>query len=153
MPLFTTPPRVAFRRPWPGTHRGLVLWFFSLAYIALGTINYVLTPLPLPTREALAFVLFIAPAPFWGAVMVTAGLISAFCSYCHHDRDTYGYLLLAAFSGCWAGGYVAGWLVFDAPLRSLGGSAIWALFGAVLVAVAGMPNAPLRSRERVGGSL
>lgn len=148
MQVFSTPPAIAFRRPWPGTLRGLVLWFFSLAFIALGGINYIATPLPARTDEALSAVLFLAPAPAWGWVMVAIGLTSAFSAYCHKNRDTYGFVLLAGFCASWGMGYVAGYVLFGAGLRSVGGAVIWLLFAAILTTVSRMPNAPLVHRAR-----
>ena len=145
-----TPLNIAFARPWPGTLRGLVLWLFSLAFVALGGINYILTPLPARTEKALSFALSIAPSPAWGALMVTAGLLSALSAYCHFGRDRYGYLILSTFCGAWGAGYIAGFVLFGADLRSLSGSVIWLLFAGVLTAVAGFPNVPLAHAARPG---
>ena len=145
-----TPARIAFARPWPTTLRGLILWLFSLAFITIGLVNYVLTPLPPLYEQALTFALAIAPTHVWGWTMVGAGVVAGYSSYCHKGRDLYGYVILAVFSTAWASGYLAGLIVFDAALRSLSGAVVWYLFAGILTAVAGVPNTPLLRRHRPG---
>lgn len=143
--------RVAFSRPWPGTRRGLCLWLFSLAFICIGGINYVFTEPPEITREALTFATEIAPLQFWGCIMISAGAIAFFSSYCHFGRDRYGYTLLATFCGGWALVYWCGWVFFDASLRAVSGSLIWVLFSAILTLLAGFPNVQLRTPPLIRG--
>lgn len=143
MPSRRTPPRVAFRRPWPGTRRGLCLWLFSLAFLVLGGVNYIATDLPPRSEEALSFALEIAPAHTWGWTMVVAGLLAGWSSYCHFGRDRYGFVLLATFCGGWGLGYLCGFLFYDAGMRAVGGSVIWLVFSGLLVVIAGFPNVSL----------
>lgn len=142
-----TPWRLAFRRPWPGTRRGLILWLFAIAFSVIGYVNYVATPLPASTDESLAFALSIRPASFWGWTMVACGIVASWASYCHHGRDRYGFTLLASFCGAWALGYLCGFLFYDAGLRAVSAAVIWAVFTGLLALVAGFPSLPF-NRER-----
>lgn len=142
-----TPLHIAFARPWPTTRRGLVLWQYALGFIVIGGVNYISTALPEPTRESLAFVLSMFPAPVWGWTMVAVGLLAAYTSYCHLGRDRAGFLLLSTFCGGWAIGYLCGFLFFDAPLRAIGGSVIWWLFCTTLTTTAGFPSVPLHRSD------
>lgn len=147
--IFTTPPRIAFRRPWPGSVRGLVLWLFSLGLLALGGINYIATPLPLATDQALVVLRF-SPAWVWGVVMVGVACTTGFCSYCHYGRDRWGFIIYTTFCVGWGCMFIAGFLFFDAPLRAVGSSVIWLLFGGGMAAVSALPNTPLRTADRPG---
>lgn len=138
-----TPLAIAFRRPWPGTRRGLCLWLFAISFMIIGYANYVGTDLPDPTENSLAFALSVAPAWFWGWCMVTAGTAAVVSAYCHFGRDRYGFTLLATFCGVWALGYLCGFLFYDAGLRAVSGSVIWFLFTGILALIAGFPNVPL----------
>lgn len=138
-----TPLHLAFRRPWPGTRRGLCLWLFSLAFVVLGGVNYIATDLPPHSREALSFALTFAEPPIWGWTMVGVGLVSWWSSYCHFGRDRYGFVLLATFCGGWGINYLCGFLFYDAGLRAVGGSVIWLVFCALLAVIAGFPNVSL----------
>lgn len=138
-----TPARVAFRRPWPTTRRGLVLFLFALATAWLGGVNYLATNLPPASQESLAFALSITDADTWGWIMIGVGFFSAWSAYCHLGRDRIGFFLLALFTGAWGIGYLCGWLFYDAGLRALGGSVIWLLFSAILTAESGHPSTPL----------
>jgi hypothetical protein len=135
-----TPLKLAFRRPWPGTLRGLILWFFGLAFTIVGALNYIGTTIPEPTRTYLSFALNLAPAPVYGCMFVAVGLLSCLSSYCHFDRDRWGYNLAATFSGVWGLVYVCGWLFYDAPARSLAGSVVWLLYAAILTTCARIPK-------------
>ena len=145
-----TPLRVAFRRPWPDTRRGLCLWLFAIAFSIIGWVNYAATPLPEATRESLAFALSIAPAPFWGWCMVVAGFLAIWSSYCHFGRDRYGFTLLATFCGTWAIGYLCGYFFYEAGLRAVSAAVIWIVFTGVLILIAGFPNVSLSGKREVG---
>ena len=142
-----TPTRVAFRRPWPGTRRGLALWLFAIAFIALGGVNYICTDLPPTSRQALSFALDISGGStiFWGVVMVVVGAVAAFSSYCHFGRDRYGFVLLSTFCVGWGLVYVCGFLFYGAGLRAFGGASVWLLMGSALACIAGFPNIALNA--------
>lgn len=137
-----TPLRVAFRRPWPGTLRGFILWLFGWAFIIMGILNYIGTDPPPITRQYLQYPFKFADPTFYGWVFVTFGLLAVVSSYCHFDRDYIGYKLLAVWSAVWGSAYVAGWLFSDSPIRAAGGSTIWYLFAAILVVCTRIPKIP-----------
>lgn len=143
-----TPLRVAFARPWPGTLRGVILWFFGLAFIILGVLNYIGTNPPPVTRLYLQYPLQLASVTFYGWVFVAVGLASMLSAYCHFDRDRWGYKLLSVWSAVWGFGYVAGWLFSDSPIRAIGSSVIWYLFAAILVLCTRIPNLPFTVRSQ-----
>lgn len=138
-----TPARLAYRRPWPGTRRGLCLWFFSVGFVLIGSVNYIGTDLLPPTAKTLAFALSIADAEVWGWVMVVIGLAAMWSSYCHFGRDRFGFTLLATFCAAWGLGFLSGGLFYGAGTRALGYSIIWFLFSAILTLIAGFPNVVL----------
>ena len=135
-----TPLSVAFARPWPGTLRGLILWLFGVAFIVVGSLNYIGTTIPEPTRTYLAFALDHIPAATIGVGFIVVGAVAMFTAYCHRGRDHYGYLLAAVFSGAWGSVYVCGWLFYDAPTRALGGAVVWLLYSAILTTCARIPR-------------
>lgn len=137
-----TPLRVAFRRPWPGTLRGFILWLFGWSFMIIGGLNYIGTTPPDITRLYLQYPFQVADPTFYGWVFVTAGLLAVLTSYCHFDRDRYGYTTLAVLSSLWATAYVAGWLFSDSPVRAVGGSVIWVLFAGILITCASIPKIP-----------
>lgn len=139
-----TPLRVAFRRPWPGTRRGLCLWLFSIAWITLGLVQYIGTTVPEITQQYLAFPFDFAPPPFWGGVFIAVGAFALWSAYCHFGRDRYGFTTLAVFCLLWGGAFVCGFFFYDAPVRALGASIIYFLFAAILMIIAGFPNVSLR---------
>lgn len=139
-----TPLRIAFKRPWPATRRGLCLWLFAVGFVLLGFVNYVASPLPFQTSQSLSFALSLAPAPFWGWAIVVIGSVAAFTSYCHFGRDRYGFVLLSTFSAAWGLGYLCGFFFYDAGLRAAGGAAVWFIYSGILALVAGFPNVLLR---------
>lgn len=139
-----TPLSLAFRRPWPGTRRGLCLWLFSISFMFLGLVNYVLTEPPPLTREALSFAFDLAPVWFWGLNMFAAGLLAFIFSYCHFGRDRYGFTALSTFCAGWGLVYWCGYWFYDASLRAVSGSVTWFLFSGILALVAGFPNVALR---------
>lgn len=139
-----TPLRQAFRRPWPGTRRGLCLWLFSLSFIFLGFINYMITTPPPITQDALSFAFNMAPPLVWGIFMSSSGALAMAFSYCHFGRDRYGYSLLATFCAGWGLVYWCGFLFYDASLRAVAGSVTWFLFSGILTLLAGFPNVALR---------
>jgi hypothetical protein len=138
-----TPIKIAFRRPWPGTLRGLILWQFGLAFILVGGLNYIGTTIPEPTRTYLAFVLDFRPGWYWGCMFIAAGLFAMVSAYCHFDRDRWGYLLTSVLSATWGMVYVCGWAFYDAPVRALGGSIIWLLYASILTTCARIPKITL----------
>lgn len=135
----------AFQRPWPTTRRGLCLWLFSLSFIFLGMVNYVITTPPPTSVDALAFVTDIAPIQVWGSIMALAGLIAMGLSYYHYGRDKYGFILLATFCGAWGLVYWCGFFFYGAGLRAVSSSIIWLLFSGILQMIAGFPNVPLKA--------
>lgn len=135
-----TPLKLAFRRPWPGTVRGLILWLFGWAFIVVGGLNYIGTTIPEPTRTYLSFALSLAPQLFYGIAFVVVGALAIVTSYCHFDRDKWGFKTAALFSGVWGAGYVCGWLFYDAPARALGGSVVWLLYCAILLVCQRIPK-------------
>ncbi len=139
-----TPLRQAFRRPWPGTLRGLILWQFGWAFIILGGINYLATTIPEPNRTYLSFALDFAPARLYGWIFIVAGVLAIVSAYCHFDRDRWGYLLTSVLAGSWATVYVCGWLFYDASPRSIGAGVIWFLFATILTTCARIPKITLR---------
>lgn len=140
----STPVRVAFKRPWPGTRRGFCLWLLSIAIIVLGAVNYVFTDPSPEGLKSLSFALQISQGSvaFWGWTMIGIGLAAGFCSYCHFGRDRYGYIIVCVFTSAWGLGYVTG-LFYGAGLRALGGAVIWLLFSGIFIVVAGFPNVRL----------
>lgn len=134
-----TPLKVAFRRPWPSTLRGLVLWLFGVAFIIMGGFNYIATDVPQPTRTYLSFALNAAPAWVYGMGFIVVGSLAALSAYCHFGRDRWGYLLTSGAATAWGGVYVCG-LFYGAPLRTLGGSVVWLLFAAILTTCARIPH-------------
>lgn len=150
--LVSTPPRVAFARPWPGTRRGLVLWLLCWAIILVGAANYIGTDLPPRTRDALEPVLTLMSATGWGYVFVTVGVVSGFLAYCHFDRDHIGYALMTGLTGGWAVVWLLGF-IFDwlddgvADWRIVSGSVIWLAFAAVLFTCRGFDKTPLPRRH------
>lgn len=126
-----TPLHVAFARPWPGTRRGVKLWVLALIIGAKG-LGYALGQVPASTESSLRFVVGYlgAPLPLVGWAIVALCVFAAFCSYCHHGRDAYGYMALAGFAFGWAGVFLGGGV--------LGGSWFSAWQGAVsYLAIAG----------------
>lgn len=144
-----TPLRIALARPWPTTLRGLVLWLFALGLAVLGGVNYVLTPIPAVTAQGIV-ALRVAPAPFWGSVMLAVAAVCIWSSYCHHGRDRIGFTLYSLTCCMWGLQFVAGYLVEGASARALGSATVWVLFGVGMAAVAGLPNTPLRTKDRPG---
>lgn len=146
--LFSTPPRVAFARPWPGTRRGLVLWLMCWAVGLVGAANYIGTTLPGRTQRALEPMLAVMPSTDWGWLFLAVALFSAFTSFCHFDRDHLGYALMAGLTGFWGAAWVLGF-VFDwtedgdADWRILGSSAIWVIWAATLYVCRGFDKDPL----------
>lgn len=143
-----TPMRIAFRYPWPGTRRGLVLWLLCIAVILVGVANYIGTTLPDRTERALAPMLDVLPSTEWGWVFVLVGLVAGFFSYCHYNRDHIGYALMTGLTGFWGAAWVIGFF-FDwgnggpPDWRILGGAAIWIAFAAVLFVCRGFERTPL----------
>jgi hypothetical protein len=138
-----TPLKVAFRRPWPGTLRGLILWFFGWAFIIVGGLQYLGTTIPEPTRTYLAFALDHAPAWAYGVMFITVGIVAIVSSYCHFDRDRWGYLISSVLAATWGMVYVCGWAFYDASARALGGCVVWFLYAAILTTCARIPKITL----------
>lgn len=153
MQLFSTPPRVAFRRPWPGTRRGLVLWLLCLVVIILGGVNYIGTELPQRGQDALAPMLDLMPSSAWGWMFIVVGTISGFLAYCHFDRDHVGYALMTGLTGFWGSAYLIGFAVDwvrddEADWRIVGSAAIWLIFAALLIVCRGFAKTPLAIKSR-----
>lgn len=134
--------RVAFKRPWPGTLRGFILWQFGLSFMIIGGLNYIGTTPPSITRTYLQYPLRIAEPTFYGWVFILVGLAAAISSYCHFDRDRWGYKALAVWSWLWGVSYVVGWMFSDSPIRAVGGSVLWFLFTGILLVCTRIPNLP-----------
>ncbi len=145
-----TPLRVALQHPWPGTLRGFVLWLFALAVGALGVVNYALNPLPDTSADSLQYALVVFSATTWGWIMASVGAVGAFCSYCHRNRDQFGYALLAAFCGIWGAFQMTAYLFGGASTRAIGGALVWGLLATALALIAGFPNVPLKRTDRPG---
>lgn len=134
-----TPRRIAFRRPWPRSRRGLKLWLFSII-ISFKGIGYISGKNSGDTDSALQFVTQWQPLSFWGCLILAVCACAMVCSYCHHGRDRYGYMALVGFSSAWAACYAAAPLLLDGPTYAWQGSLSWLLIGFLLLFSAGDPD-------------
>ena len=144
-----TPLNVAFRRPWPGTLRGFILWLFGIAFVTIGGINYLGTTIPEPTRTYLTFALRIAHPWIYGCLFIAVGAFAMVTAYCHFDRDRWGYSATSVLAAAWGLVYVCGWLFYDASIRAVGGAVAWFLYSAILTTCARIPKLPFELTDRV----
>lgn len=137
--MMSTPSRVAFRRPWPGTDRGFWLWLIALI-LGIKGVGYLLLiggPARASADSALRLPTHFLPIQFWGGVFVFLCAIAAFCAYCHHGRDFFGFVILAALCWVWAGCYLAAPLFLaGAWSASITGSTTFVLIGVLLFKLA-----------------
>ncbi len=126
-----TPARVAFRRPWPGTVRGRILWFFAVI-IGLKGLGYVFGNPSASADQSMMLLTQWLPLHFWGGVVFVVCFVAAVFSYCHYGRDHHGYDLLTGLCGAWAAVYLASMLL-GAPLYALQGALSLALIGGALI--------------------
>lgn len=134
-----TPLRIAFRRPWPGTRRGLKLWLFSII-IGFKGVGYISGNNSHDTDAALRFVTQWAPLTTWGYLILAVCGFAVVCSYCHHGRDRYGYMALVGFSFAWGACYAVAPLLLDGPTYAWQGTLAWLLIGVLLLFSAGDPD-------------
>ncbi|ROR91780.1 hypothetical protein [Nocardioides aurantiacus] len=136
MPIQRTSAKVAFRRPWPGTRRGLKLWLLSIVIGLLG-FNYIVSPVPTSTEQALTLPGEVMPLEWWGIGIVGLCVVAGFCSYCHMGRDRYGYYMLSVFAVAWGTAYLVSPFLFDASTRAFSGALSWYVIFGFLVLSAG----------------
>ncbi len=133
-----TPWRIAFRRPWPGTRRGLKLWVISIV-LGLKFLIYARGETSQATDEALRLVTEVWgwPLQVVGAAGVVACLIAAWCSYCHHGRDLWGYVLLTFCSVGWAAAFAASPVFLDGTTNAWNGALTYVFITILLLICAG----------------
>ena len=142
MQVFSTPPAIAFRRPWPGTRRGFKLWFLSII-LGIKGVGYLIGSTSATTDSALRVLtdngIIDVPLRVAGGGIVTLCAVAAFCSYCHYGRDRYGYNILAGFTLGWVGCFLVAPLL-GAPLSALQGALSYLLIGAFILYSANDPE-------------
>ncbi len=141
MPAQHTPIRVAFRRPWPGTRRGLKLWLLAII-ISFKGLGYLRGSTSASTESALRLLTerLQIPLQACGLLIVVLCFVAAFCSYCHYGRDRYGYMILVGFSGAWAACFAVSPLLLDGPAYAWQGALSWFLIGLFLLFSAADPE-------------
>lgn len=140
-----TPLRIAFARPWPGTRRGLKLWFLSII-IGLKGIGYALGSVTAVTQAALQVFTQLLHIPIGAVACAIVGLClgAGWCAYCHHGRDRWGYAALTGFCGVWTIAYATSPVFFGAPVDALQGALSWSAIGVFLLLCSGdKPGEPL----------
>src|SRR5690349_13646537 len=117
-----TPLRIAFRKPWPATRRGLKLWFISIV-LGMKGLAYLTGDTSAATESALRLITeaWHVPLEVCGAIIVALCGFAAFCSYCHFGRDRWGYMALVGFTLGWAGCFFVSPLFLDGPTAAVQG--------------------------------
>ncbi len=141
MPSRHTPLSLAFRRPWPGTRRGLKLWLLAII-ISFKGFGYLRGSTSSSTESALRLLTerLHIPLQACGAVIVILCLVAAFCSYCHYGRDRYGYMILVGFSMAWAACFAVSPLLLDGPAFAWQGALSYLLIALFLLFSAADPE-------------
>lgn len=136
-----TPLGIAFRRPWPGTRRGLKLWLLSVI-IGMKGAGYLFSGSTPSNESALRLITERADIGLHvcGAIILGPCIFSLFCSYCHYGRDRYGYMALTGFAFAWAAAYAVSPLLLDGPSYAWQGTLSWSLFGVFLLIAASDPE-------------
>lgn len=95
----------------------------------------------LPTYRAMLEVL---PAAAWGWLWATVGVICVIQAFAR--KDAFGFGAAIGIKVVWTAGFLASWLIWDAP-RSWIGAAMWAIVARLVGLIAGWPEA-LESRRQ-----
>ncbi len=133
-----TPWRVAFRRPWPGTRRGLKLWVIAVV-LGLKFLIYAMGDTSRATDDALRLVTveWGVPLQLIGGIGLAACVVAAWCSYCHHGRDLWGYAILTGVAVGWSASFAVAPLFLDGPTLAWNGCLTYLFVTMLLVICAG----------------
>ncbi len=132
MPSRHTPLRIAFQRPWPGTVRGRILWFFA-GIIGIKGTGYLLGSESATVDRSMRLFTMWLPLEVWGAVVVAVCGFAMFCAYCHHGRDKWGYDAMTGLCAGWAAIYAVSPFFLGGPFYALQGTlSYFAIAGALI---------------------
>ncbi len=156
-PMKRTPIKVAFRRPLPGTRRGMDLWLLSTV-IGLKGVGYIFSDSPESANRSLVLpVQLLDPVTdmmgfdairAWGVIIVAITMFSGFCAYCHHGRDQYGFRALLAFASVWIGCYLLSPLLFGQPWYAVQGALSWLVIAVFIYRCARQPSTSVDDVQR-----
>ncbi|VXC42736.1 conserved membrane hypothetical protein [Nocardioides sp. AX2bis] len=148
MQVFSTPPAIAFRRPWPTTRRGFKLWLIS---VVLGARGFTYATEPASRSGAFQFPFDWMTTQGWGVLVVLVCGVAVFSSYCHLGRDRFGYVAMTCLSGGWALCYGYGYAFRGAGEPAIQGLLSFLLIVVLLMHCAGDPEyQPGERRSRRG---
>jgi hypothetical protein len=88
----------------------------------------------LPAYQAM---LAVVPLSVWGWWWITVGLVCVVHAFVQRDRVGYGAAI--GIKVVWGGGFLASWLVYEAP-RGWLGAATWGVFAALVYLISGWPE-------------
>ena len=124
-------------RPWQ--RHSFVLAVAGAVYLLVG-LAYVLIPIPADRLEGLRVLLNIAPIQAWGVCWASVGILALASTRWPPASKTWGYTLMTTMASLWGSAYLVGVLLLHAPFTGLISALVWALFGFIWWAVAGLAN-------------
>lgn len=128
-------------RPW--RRHSLVLLVAGLVYIGVG-FSYISAEPTQGRLVALQVAFSWWGVNGWGAVFMTAGLLSILSSRWPPISKTWGYMVLAGLSAGWATFYLVAIIFKGAPVQNISSTLSWGLMAFLWWAISGLrnPNEP-----------